>query len=92
MEKFFGEIDGCGFETLDKEFESCLTGHGRVERLWTGARWVEGPYGFQLVDFFYFLTYLTTEYLDGMKQMAVFLNLETLLTSQTGIREIFKED
>ena len=42
MEKFFGEIDGCGFETLDKEFESCLTGHGRVERLWTGARWVEG--------------------------------------------------
>ena len=46
MEKFFGEIDGCGFETLDKEFESCLTGHGRVERLWTGARWVEGPVWF----------------------------------------------
>ena len=24
MEKFFGEIDGCGFETLDKEFENQL--------------------------------------------------------------------
>ena len=54
MEKFFGEIDGCGFETLDKEFESCLTGHGRVERLWTGARWGEGPVWFPAGRFLLF--------------------------------------
>ena len=46
MENFFGEIDGTGFEILKEEFHSCLTGHGRVERLWTGARWVEGPVWF----------------------------------------------
>ena len=46
MESFFGEIEGAGFEVLEEEFNSCLTGHGRVERLWTGARWVEGPVWF----------------------------------------------
>jgi gluconolactonase len=40
---FFGELEGTGFETLDSRFEACLTGHSRVERLWTGARWLEGP-------------------------------------------------
>ena len=40
MESFFGEIDGTGFEILKEEFHSCLTGHGRIERLWTGARLV----------------------------------------------------
>ena len=39
----FGEIDGTGFEILEPSFTNCLTGHGRVERLWTGARWLEGP-------------------------------------------------
>ena len=39
----FGEIDGTGFEILQPSFTYCLTGHGRVERLWTGARWLEGP-------------------------------------------------
>ena len=39
----FGEIDGTGFEILQSSFTKCLTGHGRVERLWTGARWLEGP-------------------------------------------------
>ena len=39
----FGEIDGTGFEILQPSFTNCLTGHGRVERLWTGARWLEGP-------------------------------------------------
>lgn len=39
----FGEIEGTGFEALDPSFRACLTGHGRVERLWTGARWAEGP-------------------------------------------------
>lgn len=39
----FGMIEGTGFESVDKSFEACLIGHARVERLWTGARWCEGP-------------------------------------------------
>jgi gluconolactonase len=39
----FGEIEGTGFEVLDARFESCFAGHVRVERLWSGARWLEGP-------------------------------------------------
>ncbi len=39
----FGALDGTGFEVIDPEFEGCLIGHARVERLWTGARWSEGP-------------------------------------------------
>jgi len=42
----FGELEGTGFKVLDPRFSNCLTGHGRVERLWTGARWVEGPVWF----------------------------------------------
>ena len=42
----FGEIEGTGFEIISSEFANCLTGHGRVERLWTGARWLEGPVWF----------------------------------------------
>ena len=54
MESFFGEIEGAGFEVLEEEFHSCLTGHGRVERLWTGARWVEGPVWFPAGRFLLF--------------------------------------
>jgi len=44
VEEFvYGELEGTGFEVLDPSFAHCLTGHGRVERLWTGARWAEGP-------------------------------------------------
>ena len=39
----FGELDGCGFQILQPTFEECFVGHARVERLWTGARWSEGP-------------------------------------------------
>jgi len=39
----FGEIDGTGFEVLDRRFAACFVGHARVERLWTGGRWLEGP-------------------------------------------------
>ncbi|ANT48920.1 SMP-30/gluconolactonase/LRE family protein [Mesorhizobium amorphae] len=39
----FGEIEGTGFEVLDPRFSSCFVGHARVERLWTGGRWHEGP-------------------------------------------------
>ena len=54
MESFSGEIEGAGFEILEEEFSKCLTGHGRVERLWTGARWVEGPVWFPAGRFILF--------------------------------------
>jgi gluconolactonase len=40
---FYGQIEGTGFEAIEPRFNRLLTGHGRVERLWTGARWSEGP-------------------------------------------------
>jgi gluconolactonase len=40
---FYGEPEGTGFKVIDKRFSGLLTGHGRVERLWSGARWAEGP-------------------------------------------------
>jgi gluconolactonase len=30
-------------EVIDESFTQCFIGHARVERLWTGARWSEGP-------------------------------------------------
>ena len=39
----FGVIEGTGFEVIEPEFAACFIGHARVERLWTGARWSEGP-------------------------------------------------
>lgn len=39
----FGEIEGTGFEVLDPRFAALFAPHIRVERLWTGARWCEGP-------------------------------------------------
>lgn len=39
----FGMVEGTGFEVLDPRFKACFAGHARVERLWTGARWLEGP-------------------------------------------------
>ena len=40
---FYGELEGSGFEVLEHEFSKCFVGHARVERLWSGARWAEGP-------------------------------------------------
>lgn len=42
----YGMIEGTGFETIQPEFGDCIIGHARVERLWTGARWSEGPVWF----------------------------------------------
>ena len=39
----YGELEGCGFEALHASFGECFVGHARVERLWSGARWTEGP-------------------------------------------------
>ncbi len=38
----YGEIEGTGFVVMDPRFKAC-TSHARVERLWTGARFSEGP-------------------------------------------------
>ena len=43
MSNRFGELEGTGFDVLDPAFAACFVGHARVERLWTGARWSEGP-------------------------------------------------
>ena len=40
---YYGQVEGTGFEVIDKRFNQCLIGHARVERPWTGARWTEGP-------------------------------------------------
>ena len=39
----YGAVEGTAFEVVEAEFRACLVGHARVERLWTGARWCEGP-------------------------------------------------
>ena len=39
----YGEIEGSGFEVIEPEFARCFVGHARVDRLWTGCRWAEGP-------------------------------------------------
>lgn len=39
----YGEIEGTGFEIIDRRFEACFVGHAKVERLWSGGRWLEGP-------------------------------------------------
>ena len=36
----FAEI---GFEVLDRRFAALFAPHIHVEKLWTGARWCEGP-------------------------------------------------
>jgi len=40
---YYGEIEGGGFEVIEPEFATCFVGHARLERLWTGCRWAEGP-------------------------------------------------
>ncbi|MBX2884095.1 MAG: SMP-30/gluconolactonase/LRE family protein [Granulosicoccus sp.] len=42
----YGVIEGTGIEVIDPSFSACVLGHARVERLWTGARWSEGPVWF----------------------------------------------
>lgn len=42
----FGVIEGTGFETLHPDFADCILASARIERLWSGARWSEGPVWF----------------------------------------------
>jgi len=39
----YGQVEGTGFVAFDKRFGQLYAGHVRIERLWTGARWCEGP-------------------------------------------------
>jgi gluconolactonase len=39
----YAELEGTGFEVLDPRFRSCFIGHAKIERLWSGGRWLEGP-------------------------------------------------
>lgn len=43
---FYGSAEGTRIEVLDPRFSACLIGHARIERLWSGARWLEGPVWF----------------------------------------------
>jgi gluconolactonase len=40
---WYGQVEGTEIVVLDRRFRACFAGHVRVERLWTGARWAEGP-------------------------------------------------
>ena len=40
---YYGQVEGTEIIVLDPRFKACFAGHVRVERLWTGARWSEGP-------------------------------------------------
>ena len=40
---FYGQVEGTDFVVLDKRFSRLFAGHIRVDRLWTGAVWSEGP-------------------------------------------------
>ena len=38
-----GQVEGTDLVVLDPQFKPLFAGYARVERLWTGARWSEGP-------------------------------------------------
>ncbi|MBX9907203.1 MAG: SMP-30/gluconolactonase/LRE family protein [Beijerinckiaceae bacterium] len=39
----FGVLEGTGVSVLDPRFHRIVPGSARIERLWTGSRWAEGP-------------------------------------------------
>jgi gluconolactonase len=40
---FYGQVEGTEFVVLDPRFKRLFADHIRVDRLWTGAVWSEGP-------------------------------------------------
>jgi gluconolactonase len=40
---YYGQVEGTDIEVLDPRFKPLFAGYVRVERLWAGARWSEGP-------------------------------------------------
>ncbi len=43
MPVHYGQVEGTDLVVLDPRFKPLFTSYVRVERLWTGARWSEGP-------------------------------------------------
>jgi gluconolactonase len=43
MDMSSGHIEGTGFEIIDRRFADCFFPHEKIERVWTGGRWCEGP-------------------------------------------------
>ncbi len=39
----YGQVEGTEIQVLDPRFKRLFAGYARVERLWTGAKWCEGP-------------------------------------------------
>lgn len=39
----YGQVEGTEIQVLDPRFRQLFAGYARVERLWTGAKWCEGP-------------------------------------------------
>ncbi|WDR01302.1 SMP-30/gluconolactonase/LRE family protein [Devosia algicola] len=39
----FGQLEGTRYEIIDQRFAALIAAHIYIERLWTGARWSEGP-------------------------------------------------
>ena len=40
---YYGQIEGTEIVALDERFRACYPGYIRIERLYTGCRWAEGP-------------------------------------------------
>ena len=43
VEAALGPLDGPAFDILDPRFAACAVAGARVQRIWTGSRWTEGP-------------------------------------------------
>jgi gluconolactonase len=43
---WYGQVEGTEIIVLDSRFKACAPSHVRVERLWSGSRWAEGPVWF----------------------------------------------
>ena len=40
---YYGQVEGTDLVVLDPRFKPLFAGYARIERLWSGARWSEGP-------------------------------------------------
>ena len=40
---WYGQVGGTDIVVLYPRFKACFAGHVRIERLWSGVRWAEGP-------------------------------------------------
>ena len=85
---FHGQIEGTGFEVIDPRFNDCLVGHVRVERLWTGARWAEGPAWFAAGRYLVFSDIPNTAWYAMMRPMGRFQRFATRPTIPMAIRWI----